>query len=253
MPFTLAHPLAVIPFRKTRMDMTALIIGSMAPDFDYFYHTHSGFILSHSLPGIIYYCLPITISVALLWHFVVKASLASALPLSLCCKYSDWLSSRWEFQSFLRIIVIIVSAVAGVMTHLAWDSFTHINGFFVQNIDFLTRRTFVFNFPLYKLLQYSCGLVGASMVLFVIVRHSSQEPPMVVRHHLKIFWITALSVFIVLCTVRYYSMQYGSMDELLKYTIVILLSGIVVSITLASIVVRIYSVVQRSKNARSDI
>ena len=116
MPFTLAHPLAVIPFRKTRMDMTALIIGSMAPDFDYFYHTHIGVILSHSFPGIIYYCLPITISVALLWHFVVKTSLASALPLSLCCKYSDWLSSRWEFQSFLRIIVIIVSAVAGVMT-----------------------------------------------------------------------------------------------------------------------------------------
>lgn len=246
MPFTLAHPLAVFPFRRTRMDMTTLIIGSMAPDFDYLYHTHAGIILSHSLPGIIYYCLPITISVAMLWHFVVKAGLASALPLSLVRQYSDWLSSKWEFQSFFRIVTIIVSTVIGVITHLAWDSFTHINGFFVQNIVFLTRRTCIFNFPVYKLLQYGCGLMGAFIVLFVIVEHSSQRPLMTVRHHPIIFWITALSVFVVFCIARYFTMQYDSLGELLKYTIVIFLSGFSFSITLASIVVRIYNKVQQS-------
>ncbi len=57
MPFTLAHPLAVVPFRKTRLDMTSLVIGSMAPDFDYLYHTQTGTSLSHSLAGVIYSCL----------------------------------------------------------------------------------------------------------------------------------------------------------------------------------------------------
>jgi hypothetical protein len=80
MLFTPAHPVAVFPFRKTRMDMTGFVIGSMAPDFDYLFHTHTGTSLSHSLIGIIYYCLPITIGIACVWHFIVKASLASALP-----------------------------------------------------------------------------------------------------------------------------------------------------------------------------
>jgi hypothetical protein len=41
-------------------------------------------------------------------------------------------------------------------------------------------------------------------------------------------------------------MQYDSLGELLKYTIVIFLSGFSFSITLASIVVRIYNKVQQS-------
>jgi len=246
MPFTLAHPLAVFPFRKTRFDMTSLVIGSMAPDFDYIYHTHAGVILSHSLPGIIYYCLPVTIGVANLWHFIVKTSLATALPVSMVCKYSDWLSNSWEFQSFLRIVTIIVSAVVGVMTHLAWDSFTHINGFFVQNIVFLTRITLIFNFPVYKLLQYGCGLVGACVIFSVIVLHSSKMPQLVVRHHPKRFWITAFIVFVAFCTARYGTMSYGSMGELLKYAVVIIVSGFAVAITLASMAVRIYDKFQRS-------
>lgn len=40
MPFTFAHPAAVLPFSKKQVNyisVTALILGSMAPDFEYFY------------------------------------------------------------------------------------------------------------------------------------------------------------------------------------------------------------------------
>ncbi len=40
MPFTFAHPAAVLPFMKKQskyISVTALILGSMAPDFEYFY------------------------------------------------------------------------------------------------------------------------------------------------------------------------------------------------------------------------
>ena len=82
--------------------MTSLVIGSMAPDFDYIIHTQAGTVLSHSLSGVIYYCLPITVGITLLWHFIIKASLASALPVPLVCKYSDWLSNSWECKSLFR-------------------------------------------------------------------------------------------------------------------------------------------------------
>jgi hypothetical protein len=246
MPFTLAHPLAVYFFRKTRLDMTSLVIGSMAPDSDYILHTQAGTILSHSLIGVIYYCLPITVGVAFLWHFIIKPSLASALPIPLVRKYSDWLSNSWEYKSLFRLLTILISAVVGILTHLAWDSFTHISGYFVQNIAFLTQITFIYNFPVFKILQYGCGIVGAFLVLYVVVLHSSKMPEPVVRRHPKIFWVTMLFVFVVFCIVRLLTLPDASFVKLLRYTVVNFLSGFAISITLASIVVKTYNRFQQS-------
>ena len=39
MPFTLAHPIAVLPFSRCRYcHFPALVIGSLSPDFVYFLH-----------------------------------------------------------------------------------------------------------------------------------------------------------------------------------------------------------------------
>jgi hypothetical protein len=241
MPFTLAHPLAVFPFRKTRLDMTSLVIGSMAPDFDYIIHTQTGTMLSHSLSGIIYYCLPITMGIAFLWHFIIKISLASALPKPLVRKYSDWLSNSWECTSFIHFLVILVSAVIGIITHLAWDSFTHISGYFVQNIPFLTKTTIIYNLPVYKILQYGCGIVGGILVLFVVVVHSSHKPDFIVHRHPRIFWLTMFFIFVVFCIGRSFALPDVTFAKLLRYAVVNFLSGLFISVTLASIVVRIYN------------
>lgn len=220
--------------------MTCLIIGSMAPDFDYLYHTQAGTSLSHSLAGVLYYCLPITVGVAFLWHFIIKASLASALPNSLVRKYSDWLSNSWECKSLFRLLIILISAVVGTLTHLAWDSFTHISGFFVQNIAFLTKITFIYNLPVFKLLQYGCGILGAFLVLYIIVIHTSQKPQHVIPRYPKSFWITALFVFVVFYITHFLTLTHVPFIKLLKYGIINLLSGFAISITVASVVVRIY-------------
>ena len=36
MPFTLAHPAAVLPFARTKLVFSALIAGALAPDVGYF-------------------------------------------------------------------------------------------------------------------------------------------------------------------------------------------------------------------------
>ena len=43
MPLTIAHPAAVLPFRHSRLPISALVIGSLAPDFEYFLHLHANF------------------------------------------------------------------------------------------------------------------------------------------------------------------------------------------------------------------
>jgi hypothetical protein len=220
--------------------MTSLIIGSMAPDFDYIIHTQTGTSISHSLAGVIYYCLPITVGVAFLWHFIIKPSLASALPNFLVRKYSDWLLNSWDCKSLFRFLIILVSAVIGTITHLTWDSFTHISGYFVQNIAFLTKITFIYNFPVFKLLQYGCGLLGAFLVLYIVIIHSSQKPQLVVHRYPKCFWITALFVFIVFGITHFLTLTHVSLVQLVRYSVINLLSGSAISITIASVVVRIY-------------
>jgi hypothetical protein len=218
----------------------------MAPDFDYLFRTQVGTLISHSPNGIIRYCLPITLGVACIWHFIIKASLASALPRSLAVKYSDWLSNSWEYKSLFRLFIILISAFVGIITHLAWDSFTHSSGFFVQKIAFLTKITFIYHLPVFKLLQYGCGIVGAVAVLFVVILHISEKPLLVVPRHPKSFWITALFVLVVFCIARFFALHYVSFVQLLRYTIVNFISGSAVSITVASVVVRIFDRFQPS-------
>jgi hypothetical protein len=56
MPFTFAHPAIILPlYKKPHLfSMTALIIGSMVPDFEYFLKVAVKSALNHSLAGIFY-------------------------------------------------------------------------------------------------------------------------------------------------------------------------------------------------------
>jgi len=61
MPFTLAHPAAVLPIwagGKPRLRLAALVLGALTPDFEYFLHLNTVGRYAHSLPGLFFVCLP---------------------------------------------------------------------------------------------------------------------------------------------------------------------------------------------------
>ena len=61
MPFTLSHPLAVVPLRRwcpARLNFAALVIGSMSPDFGYFIGQFDAAAFAHTIPGLFTVCLP---------------------------------------------------------------------------------------------------------------------------------------------------------------------------------------------------
>ena len=72
MPFTLAHPAAALPFRKTRLVFSAVIVGSMAPDFEYFLRLAPQGRYFHSLPGLFLCTLPVAFAVLWLFHRSAK-------------------------------------------------------------------------------------------------------------------------------------------------------------------------------------
>lgn len=176
MPFTPAHPAIVLPFlkiRPERVSATALVIGSVAPDFEYFFKMSVNGQHSHTLLGILYFDIPVTILLAFLFHGIVKENLIANLPAFF--QYRFQLLSELNFKAHFRRYywVVIISAAAGSFSHIFWDAFTHNDGFFAQRISFYKHVVIPFDgvrYPLFYGLQNISTYVGMTIVMAYIFR-----------------------------------------------------------------------------------
>src|SRR5258708_16434944 len=132
MPFTLAHPAAILPLRGLKyLRTTPLIIGAMTPDLPYYVparlahfgpETHSltgaftpGVVLGYAALGCVSLLRrPLTalLSARARWLYLTALAPFSGRPF------------EWALAS--------VSIILGVWTHLLWDSFTHNDGWIVR-------------------------------------------------------------------------------------------------------------------------
>ena len=174
MPFTFAHPLAVIPLRKNRyFDFSALVVGSMSPDFEYFIHFRPYQVYGHSIVGQVLYNLPLVFVVLLVWHYVLKKQVIINLPKPYCTGYSNLLEKKWKINSIKSLVVLIYSALIGMLSHLLWDSFTHVDGFCVTRIAFLSQNINLINYkiPIYKILQHGSTVIGLTIIILYLLRN----------------------------------------------------------------------------------
>src|ERR1700758_305613 len=123
MPFTLAHAAAALPFRRTRLIMSALVIGCFAPDFEYFlpFGQHDRF--GHTLPGIFELDLPLSLAVLWLFQRYAREPLAACLPEG-ARERLDRRADALPKSSFSRFAMIVFSILVGIATRLLWDAFT---------------------------------------------------------------------------------------------------------------------------------
>ena len=166
MPFTAAHAAAALPFQRTRLIPSALVIGTLAPDFEYFltFGPRSGF--GHTLPGAFLLTLPLALVVLWLFHRFVKVPFAAALPTSIRLRLIPYLE-KFRFSGPSRFASIVFSILLGIATHLVWDSFTHRGMWPYGHWSFLRG---VFNVPVLglirttTLLQYCSTLIGLGLL-----------------------------------------------------------------------------------------
>lgn len=169
MPFTFAHPAAVIwlPARFRRyFCFTGLIVGSMAPDFEYFLHFKPHSVWGHTLIGFFLYDLPLALIASWLFHRVIKRPLLLHLPAPLDRWYAPLASTPWSIRSGKAVLLFASSALIGMATHVLWDHFTHQNGYVVIHVDALRTRIplLLAEVPLYKLAQHGSTLVGLTVI-----------------------------------------------------------------------------------------
>jgi len=206
MPLTFAHPAAILPFsRKSKyINFSALVFGSMAPDFEYFLRGRPMGEIGHTFTGFVLFNLPLVTFIYFIYHIFVQQILFNHIPTFL----QDTYVKRVDSTSTLKVVVFCYSALFGMLTHVIWDSFTHINGYMVLKFPALFSHSYSmygFTIPLYKFLQHGSTLFGITMILvYMYYRALSQRKynhtPVTSKHKL-VFWssillLTVLFVFL---------------------------------------------------------
>lgn len=136
MPFTLSHAAAALPFRRSRLVPSALLIGTFAPDLEYFIRLRPGGGWGHTLPGAFGMSLPLGLAALWIFHRFVKVPLVYLLPETVRARLSDQLLP-FRFVPLTRFLNIVLSLLIGIATHLLWDSCTHSQYWIASHVQLL--------------------------------------------------------------------------------------------------------------------
>ena len=171
MPLTFAHPAAALPFKRLRLPISALAIGSMAPDFMKFLTMRPGNDFGHSWSGVIWFCIPAGLLALAIFHALLKRPLFSLLPESQQRKLIT--IPAFSFAPADQFKRVVIAIVLGASTHLLWDSFTHRNGFSIRHVPGLNGSAFPIGrheVAIYTVLQHFSTLLGMILLLWWYVR-----------------------------------------------------------------------------------
>lgn len=159
MPFTLAHPAAVLPLRGRGLPMPALVAGAMVPDTPQLAGVLSLRDASHSLAGVVTVDLAMGMVALVLWYAVFRRPLADLAP-------DPW-RDRLPEQAPMTLVGWLLSVpgvIVGALTHVVWDAFTHEDGWVVERWSPLAAS--VGGAGVYAALQIVSSIVGLAIVVW---------------------------------------------------------------------------------------
>ena len=172
MPNPIAHPAASIPFAKAGMIFSALVIGSISPDFGYFIPLPTPYFM-YTTAGLFLFDVPVGFILLWLFHFLVKWPLLSLLPEGLQRRLFKY-AQGFSFGPLKRFGLILLSLLVGSLTHVIWDSFTHEYGWMVEQYAFLSIS--IGGKPLYTILQYLGTILGIGILIYWFIKWLPTAP-----------------------------------------------------------------------------
>ncbi|MFE2140546.1 DUF4184 family protein [Streptomyces sp. NPDC059456] len=182
MPFTLSHAAAVLPAVRRAgrargpLVASALVLGSFAPDTFYFGDAVVSGVMrygafTHSLPGVFTADAVLTAVLAACW-LLLREPLIALLPrrrqgrVHAFLRGEDWQNPQGGGRRPAALALwFYLSAVAGSLTHVVWDSFTHLDRWGTNALPAL-GEPLAYGLPLYSYLQYGTSAVAACVLLW---------------------------------------------------------------------------------------
>lgn len=203
MPFTFSHPAAVVPLARWKhfnLQFSALVIGSMSPDIEYFLYIPRDVQFGHTVCGIFLFCVPAGFILLWIFHRILKFPLLSLLPLSHQERLFP-LAEEFHFAPFKRLAIILLSLIIGAFTHLGWDSLTHHYGWAVKEIpamNMLIKGTFLGSFRIYEILQHGSTLLGGGLLVYWYIKWFRNAPPCRVSLPLQLSGAAKIRFFVLI-------------------------------------------------------
>jgi hypothetical protein len=127
MPFTLSHPATVLPFGRLLARwrlLSAVVVGSMVPDFGRFLPWQPARFETHSADALLTFCLPVGLATYWLFQWLIKVPLIELLPAGAHARWRES-SAPADVSSIKQWVLAACGVLFGAVTHLVWDAFTH--------------------------------------------------------------------------------------------------------------------------------
>lgn len=236
MPFTVSHAVVALPFLRTPLVPAAVAIGAMTPDLPLFLR---GIVPSYSVTHDLRW-LPVTMVMAfvllLVWRCVLRPATREVTPRVV----ADRLPAVWDAGAraavretlgggVVGILWLVLSLALGVITHVAWDFFTH-EGRAGESLFPVLEQQWG---PLLgvKWLQYGSGVFGLAGLAIFGIWWWSRQTAMPVRRVLpdavRVAWWVSLPTALVVATLVALAVH-GGFDA--DYTPTHLIYGVLVKV-----------------------
>lgn len=209
MPFTPSHAVLALPFIRTPLIPAAIAIGAMAPDLPLFVRgVGLNYSFTHTFGNVVWTAL-IAFVLFLLWRVVLRPAIPELAPL--------WLSRRlpqdWNDSGVAAAgaavgvgrkrtypVLLAVSLLIGVLSHIVWDLFTHEGRSGVQLIPALDAMWGPM--PGFKWLQHGSSVIGLVIIgVWALLWLRRSEPRLGVTQSLargvRVAWWVSLPVLLV--------------------------------------------------------
>jgi hypothetical protein len=173
MPFTISHAAAVLPFTRPLARwrlLSAAVIGSMVPDFGWFLPWHPARLETHSADALLTFCLPVGLASYWVFQLLVRTPIMELLPPGAYARWR-WSEAPADYRSVKQWIWAACGLIAGAITHLVWDGFTHEGGRGVRMLPILEEPVAYINGHQVRglqLVQDLNSLIGLIAVVLVV-------------------------------------------------------------------------------------
>lgn len=177
MPVTPAHAAAAPLLRRLtggRVALSAIVVGTMAPDFEYLVRLNTHRTIGHTVAGLFLLCLPSSLAVLLVWHRWLKRPLAALLPPG-GARLAALGDHSFPFTPWARLAEVVGGILIGATSHLVWDGFTHRSGSAVHHLTFLQHR--YGGFEGWRWAQYLSGALGLAYLSVAVWRWARRPGP----------------------------------------------------------------------------
>jgi hypothetical protein len=173
MPYTISHVAAAVPFSRllARLGLlSAVVIGSMVPDFWYLLPLDLPRLATHSAMALVTFCLPVGLLSYWLFQLLMKGPLMAVLPDQAYMRWQPY-SAPAAWRSPGQWLLAACGILVGAVVHLAWDGFAHEDGRGVRMVPELADPLVKVHGHLLtgaRLLQDLSSLLGLALVIVAI-------------------------------------------------------------------------------------